>query len=141
MSTEVNKTAKRGYIAAFNAGDLTIFERLFHPEYVLRTAGMPDVRGPDALKQLVRTSFEAFSDIAIAIDDMVAEGDRVATRWTLRAVHTGPYMGVPATHGTISVSGIVIDRFVDGRILEAWENFDVLGMMQQLGAPDDNGSG
>jgi predicted ester cyclase len=74
------------------------------------------------------------SDIELDLDDMVAQGDKVVTRYTFRARHTGDFMGVQATHRRVSWSGIVIDRFVDGRIVEAWEIFDRYGLMQQLGA-------
>lgn len=129
-----NKAAKRSYFDAFNARDLTIFDRLFDPKYVLHSGGM-EVRGPDQLRTLVSGSFAAFADAKLVIDDMVAEGDKVATRWTLTGTHTGAFMGTAATQKQIVVSGTVIDRFVDGRIVEAWENFDMFGMTQQLGGP------
>jgi len=68
------------------------------------------------------------------VDDMVAEGDKVATRWTMRARHTGHFMGVAPTGRELAFSGTVIDRFVDGKVVEAWETVDMLGLMRQLGA-------
>ena len=134
MSTEEsNKAARRSYIEAFKAHDLSIFDRLFDPHYVIRYAGLADFRR-DELRGMVSGSFESLSEVELDVDDMIAHGDRVVTRFTFKAVHVGDFLGVPATHKRITWSGIVIDRFVDGRIVEAWEIFDRFGLMKQLGA-------
>ena len=79
------------------------------------------------------------SEAKLTVDDMVAEGDKVVTRWTMTALHSGEFMGVPPTNQLITMHGIIIDRFVDGRVAEAWESFDMYGLMTQLGAiPSDD---
>ena len=80
---------------------------------------------------MLRTTFP---DIDVSVDDLIAEGDRVVIRWTGTGTHSGEFMGVPATGVKISVTGIAIDRIEGGKIVEHWEQFDTLGMMQQLGA-------
>ena len=75
-----------------------------------------------------------FSDLHFTIDDMVAEGDQVVTRWTVRGTHTGPLMDMPPTGKSVTITGISIDRVKNGKIVEGWTEFDALGMMQQLGA-------
>ena len=70
----------------------------------------------------------------LAIDDQIAEGDRVVSRWTGTGTHQGEFMGVPATGNKVTVTGIGIDRIEGGKIVEHWEQFDAMGMMQQLGA-------
>ena len=93
MSVEgSNKAAKRSYFDAYRARDLTIFDRLFHPDYVIRAAGFEEIRR-DELSSLVSGSFDTLSDIELDLDDMVAEGDRVVTRYTFRARHTGNFHG------------------------------------------------
>jgi len=134
MSTEQNKAAKQRYIEAFNRRDLTAFPELFSAGYTLRATGFPEIHGPDELQRAVAVSFETLSDIRLTADDMVAEGDKVATRWTMRARHTGHFMGVAPTGRELAFSGTVIDRFVDGKVVEAWETVDMLGLMRQLGA-------
>jgi predicted ester cyclase len=134
MSTEQNKAAKWRYIEAFNRRDLTVFPELFSAGYTLRATGFPEIHGPDELQRAVAVSFETLSDIRLTADDMVAEGDKVATRWTVRARHTGHFMGVAPTGKELAFSGTVIDRFVDGKVVEAWETVDMLGLMRQLGA-------
>jgi steroid delta-isomerase-like uncharacterized protein len=121
MSTEGNKAAKRRYFEAFTTRDLTVFAKLFAPDYTLHTAGHPDVHGPEELKTMVSASFESLSEVRLIAHDMVAEDDKVATRWTLTAVQVGDFMGAATTGKPLSFSGVVIDRFVDGRIVEAWD--------------------
>lgn len=131
--TERNKAAKRRYIEAFNRRDLAAFDDLFAPEYVLHATGFPEIRGPEELRKAVAASLGALSGVQVIVDEMVAEGDRVATRWTLRARHTGTFMSVPATGRELAFSGTIIDRFVDGKVVEGWETVDMLGLMRQLG--------
>jgi predicted ester cyclase len=81
---------------------------------------------------MVAQSFSNLSDAILRVEDMVAEGDKVVTRWTMTATHSGEFMGVPPTDRRLTMSGIIIDRFVDGRVVEAWESFDMHGLMAQL---------
>lgn len=73
-------------------------------------------------------------DLQETIEDLLAEGDRVAYRVTLRGTHLGELLGIPATGRTIAVAGIVIDRIADGKIVEEWNQSDLLGLMRTLGA-------
>ena len=75
----------------------------------------------------------AFPDFHVTIEDQIAEGDRVATRWTMRGTHEGEFRGISPTGKQITVTGIGIFRFSDGKVVESWDNFDQLGMMRQLG--------
>ncbi len=138
---ERNKAAKRRYIEAFNQRDLSVIGDLFAPEYVLHATGYPEIRGPEQLRKVVAASLDALSDVRLTADDMVAEGDRVATRWTIRARHTGTFMDVPATGRELTFSGTLIDRFVDGNVVEGWETVDMLGLMRQLGTIPAAGEG
>ena len=83
---------------------------------------------------MVAGTLAALSDPIMIIEDMVAEGDRLATRWTLTAIHSGEFLGVPPTNKQITMNGMIIDRFVGGKVVEAWDSFDMYGVMQQLGA-------
>ena len=93
--------------------------------------------------QVGKMFWGAFSDSHYTIEDQVGEGDKVATRMTWRATHTGDFQGLPPTGKQIAVSGITITRIKDGKIVEHWPSIDQLGMMQQLGvipAPAQGGS-
>ncbi len=76
----------------------------------------------------------AFPDTQITVEDQIAEGDLVVTRWTARGTHQGELMGVPPSSNRATVEGITINRIADGKIAESWANYDALGMMQQIGA-------
>ncbi len=136
MDCERNKAAKRKYFDALNAQNLDAIDELFAPDYVLHMAGSPDLEGAERLKQMVAGSFTALSELRAQVEDMVGEGDKVVTRWTITAVHFGEFMGVPPTNRRLIMNGIIIDRFVDGRVVEAWESFDMHGLMAQLGATE-----
>jgi steroid delta-isomerase-like uncharacterized protein len=75
----------------------------------------------------------AFSDLQMTVEDQIAEGDMVVTRWTAVGTNDGDLPGMPASGRSSTVTGIGIDRIEDGKIVEAWGNWDTLGMMQQLG--------
>jgi predicted ester cyclase len=86
------------------------------------------------LKQTIAAAFAGSSDSRFTIDDMVAEGDKVVTRWTSMGTHSGVFMGVAATGKPLTLNGIRIDRIADGKIVEMWAQLDLLGLLQQLGA-------
>ncbi|MFZ0440426.1 MAG: ester cyclase, partial [Candidatus Sulfotelmatobacter sp.] len=87
-----------------------------------------------AYRQFLGAVLAAFPDGRWTIEDQVAEGDKVVTRWTFVGTHEGELMGIRPTNKKVAISGIMIDRVVGGRIAEEWEEPDTLGMMQQLGA-------
>ena len=134
MDAEANKAQKRRYIEGFNAQDLDMIDELFDPHYVLHVPGSPDLEGPEALKQMVAESLATLSEPVLTVDDMVAERNKVATRWTMTAIHSGDFMGVPPTDQRITMQGMVIDRFVGGKVVEGWDFFDMYGVMKQMGA-------
>ncbi len=103
------------------------------PGYIWHGPGQ-EVRGREGLRQLVAQYQAAFPDLAVTIEDLVAEGDQVVARWTARGTHQGELMGLAATGQPMSVSAISISRHAAGQIAEEWENFDQLGLLQQLGA-------
>ncbi len=75
-----------------------------------------------------------FPDLHITIEDIIAEGDKVATRATARGTHKGEFMNIPPTGKQVTVTSIAIQQIAGGKVVEVWVNIDHLGMMQQLGA-------
>ena len=101
--------------------------------------GLADVaggalRGPEGFKPFFRSFREAFPGIEVVVEDTVAEGDRVAARCTVRGQHRGDTLGIKATDNPVEFDGICIVRIREGKIVEAWNNFDFMSMFQQLGA-------
>ncbi len=90
-------------------------------------------RGAGRLAPIVATARSAFPDTHIRIEDQVAEGDLVATRYVFSGTQEGEMEGIPPTGNRVEFSGISIDRFSGGKLAETWDNYDALGMMQQLG--------
>jgi steroid delta-isomerase-like uncharacterized protein len=135
MSAEENKAHIREWVeTAWNRGDLTLANDLYAADYVYHDPASPmEVRGPEGIKGLVTMYRAALPDIHFAIEDMISEGDKVVWRWTARATHSGTLMGIPATGKQVTVTGIVISRFVGGKWTEDYNNWDTLGLLQQLG--------
>src|SRR5215208_6449007 len=93
-----------------------------------------DVRGIEGLKQFVSMIRSALPDLRITLEEDIAEGDKVVSRWGAQGTHQGELMGIAPTGNEIAITGITIHRIEDGKIVEEWENWDALGLMQQIGA-------
>lgn len=137
MTTEDNKTLVRRWTEeAWNKGNLSIVEEIYAATYVGHDPASPigDPVGPEGAKQFVATYRRAFPDTHITIEQLVAEGDTVVSRFTARGTHNGPLMDLAPTGKPVTVTGIGISRVAGGKIVEEWTNYDALGMLQQLGA-------
>ncbi len=137
MSVERNKETFRRYIEeVWKDENLDIADEVFADRYLSHQSdGTTLERGPEDVKKFVVEYRSAFSDIEDIVEDMIGEGDRVVTRWTLRVTHTGEFRGMPATGKRITITGIGIFRFSeDGEVVESWDSLDQLGMLRQLGA-------
>jgi len=135
MSTEENKAvARRVLKELFNQGDLDLVDEIIAPDFVQHDPAMSeDLRGPEEFKGYISMYRSAFPDIHIEVEDQLAEGDRVATRWTSTGTHEGELMGIASTGNRVTVAGMDISRISGGKIEESWSNYDLMGMMQQLG--------
>ncbi len=136
MSAEENKAIFRRYVEEVgNQGKLDLVDEIFDRYVSHQPDGHALERGPEDVRQFIDEFHQAFPDFHSTIDDQIAEGDKVATRWTMRGTHQGEFRGIAPTGKQITVTGIGIFRFSDeGKVVESWDNFDQLGMMQQLGA-------
>jgi predicted ester cyclase len=75
----------------------------------------------------------AFPDLRFTIEDQIVAGEKVATRWTAKGTNTGAFGPMPVTGRPIQISGLILDRVVDGKVVERWEQWDQMAMLQQLG--------
>ncbi len=135
MSLEENKAVvRRLFEEVINAGDLGAADELYAPDYAPGDDPVfGGARGPEAAKRLVAAYRAAHPDFSMTVEDELAEGDKVATRYTARGPHEGEVGGVAPTGRRFEVSGICIHRVVDGRITESWWQANELGMLRQLG--------
>jgi predicted ester cyclase len=128
-----NKAVIRRFFEAFSANDQVSMKGVLAPELVAYTHGDPNPKGRDSMLQSIR-DWNAIFETHFTIDEQIAEGDKVATRLTMRAIHNGgEYMGFPPTGKQAEVSGISIETIKDGKIVERQVSSDWHGMMQQLG--------
>jgi steroid delta-isomerase-like uncharacterized protein len=135
MTAEMNKAiARRWSEELWGKGDLAVADEIVAPDYVRHDAGDPfPAHGPEDVKRIVRMLRGMLPDLRIEIEDMIAEGDRVVTRYNGLATDTRGYMGHPPTGRTIRAPAIQIFRFSDGKIVESWAVRDDLGTLRQLG--------
>jgi steroid delta-isomerase-like uncharacterized protein len=141
VQPEENKAVIRRFLKDFfEGGNLDLADELFDPDYVLHDPAVPEeVRGPEGIKQYVSMYCSAYPDTHFTVEDQIAEGDRVVTRWTGQGTHQGELMGISPTGNQVTVTGIEFDRVSDGKMQETWVNYDALGMMQQLGVASQQG--
>ncbi|GAA5179060.1 ester cyclase [Rugosimonospora acidiphila] len=131
MSTEDNKALVRRYIETWNRGDLPGMAEFWSPDMVHHTR--MGSHGFNAVLNIVSGFMTAFPDLQFEIVDLVADGDRVASRMIARATHTGEYMGMPATGKPVECSVFGIARVAGGKLVEHWGVTDELHLMQQVG--------
>ena len=118
-----------------NGRNLALAERLFSPEHTYHDPGSPGVAaGPRGMKDLIGTYKCAVEDARWTVNAMFGHGDLIVTRWTGSGTQTGELFGIRPTGKTVSVDGIWIHRVDGGQIVESWNCWDTLGMLQQLGA-------
>jgi steroid delta-isomerase-like uncharacterized protein len=134
MTTEENKAKQRRiWEEVFNKGDLSAVGELMANDYVYHGPMGMEYKGPEGFRQMVTMMRAAFPDLHITIEDMVAEGDKVVSYYTMTGTHKGEYMGIAPTGKQVTMTGIVIVRWVGGKEVEAGGVGDILSMMQQLG--------
>ena len=136
MSVELNKAVLRREVEELynHTGNLDVVEEIFSPDYVSHEPASGEVRGIEGARQFAATFRGAFPDLENTIEDMVAEGEKVVMRFRGSGTHLGETEAFgPPTGNRMEITGITIKRLTDGKIVEAWTNFDALGMMQQLG--------
>ena len=134
MSAEENKAnQRRVFEEVLNKGNIEIIPELFTPDYFMRSPLGMEVKGPEGFKQLTTMFHTALPDFHCTIDDMFAEGDKVATRFTITGTFRGEMMGITPTGKKATIAAIVITRWEGDKEVEAWESLDTLGFYQQLG--------
>ena len=125
---------QRTWVEGMNRGDVSAADRAFAPHCVIHINGSPEPNlSLGGFKEMVSGLLAAFPDLRFTNEDQVVAGDRVATRWTAEGTHSGPFGPVPATGRRIQIGGLALDRVVDGKVVERWEQWDQMGMLQQLG--------
>ncbi len=138
MSAEENKEkARRLLEEAFGEGKVELVDDLLDPNFVCYDPNSEagEIRGADTIKGEIEYFRTAVPDLTYTVEDQIAEGEKVVSRYTATGTHEGEYFGVAGTGNRIEMSGIQIDRFDEnGKMVEEWPEYDLLGAMRQIGA-------
>jgi steroid delta-isomerase-like uncharacterized protein len=138
MSEKNKALIQRWFQEVWNQGDSKVIDELLAEDAVIHglvdASGNP-VTGLPAFHEFHSQFRGAFPNINVSVDDVIADGDRVVARCSVRGTHTGDHLGFAPTDATIQFGGIAIVRIKDGKIIEAWNQFDFLTMNKQLGVP------
>ena len=125
---------ERTWVEGMNRGDVSAADRAFAPDCVVHINGSPEPNlSLGGFKEMMSGLLAAFPDLRLTIEDQIVAGDKVATRWTAEGTNSGPFGPVAATGRRIQTSGLILDRVVNGKVVERWEQWDQMAMLQQLG--------
>jgi steroid delta-isomerase-like uncharacterized protein len=138
VSAKENKEkARRLMEEAFGQGKVEVIDEVLHSDFVCYDPNSEsgEIRGAETVKGEIEYFRNAVPDLTYTVEDQVAEGDKVVSRYTISGTHQGEFFGIPGSGKHIEISGINIDRFDEsGKLVEEWPEYDLLGAMQQMGA-------
>ncbi len=133
MTMEENKTLLRQFIDASNAGDSAVWDKLCAPEFVMHVNMMDDMTLEQS-KQFAKALRVAFPDRFFSIEDMIAEDNKIAVRYTWQGTHKGVFRGIAPTGKRVTLAIFEIDRISNGKFIETWMGVDFADLMAQIGA-------
>jgi steroid delta-isomerase-like uncharacterized protein len=140
----LSEASRRLFEQSFNEGNFELIDQLVAPDAVnhdpAETPELRGLRGPEVLKRTASMYRAAFPDVRVTVDDVIASDDKVVLRWRSEGTHRGELAGLAPTGARASVTGISIDRWKDGKVVESWNEWDNLGLARQLGAAPPEGS-
>jgi steroid delta-isomerase-like uncharacterized protein len=136
---DIKAFVRRWFEELWNTGNVAIADELLAPTYMGHDPTWPDLApGPEGVKRFVTKYRSAFPDFHFTIEDQIAEGGyalgEVMTRWMAQGTHQGSFMSLPPSGKPVMMTGISVHRIVDNRIVESWHEYNILGMLHQLGA-------
>jgi steroid delta-isomerase-like uncharacterized protein len=137
MSIEINEQLLRQWVEeGWNNGNLALVDQIFSPDHIMHDPSLPEQKlvGQEPFKSFVGAFRSAMPDLHVTVEDLVAQGDKIAWRWTITGTQKGEMMGVGPSGNSVKVTGIIISRFENGLWAEDWVRWDTLGFLQQLGA-------
>ena len=139
MSIEPNKAVARRFNDEIanepdEAARVAAVDALFASDFVAYRSGHVAFTGRDRMREFARSAPRIYGRMHVALDDLIAEGDKVAARWTLTGMHEGELLGIPPTGKPLTITGINIYQIADGQIVALWAEEDFLGALRQMGA-------
>ena len=134
MSREINQAALGKFAEAVNTGNFDLFEQVVAPNCVDHDPAAGQVAGPSGYRTFFSGMRAAFPDMSVALETMVADEDSIAFAYTLTGTHKGLLMGIPPSGKKVTVRGLQISKFKDGKMVERWGSSDELTLLKQIGA-------
>jgi steroid delta-isomerase-like uncharacterized protein len=137
MSEENKERVRRFLEEGFGQGKTELVDELLRSDFVCYDPNSEsgEIRGMDTIKGEIEYFHSAVPDLTFRVEDQVAEGDKVVSRYTATGTHQGEFFGVAGSGNRIEMTGIQIDRFDEsGKMIEEWPEYDLLGAMRQMGA-------
>jgi steroid delta-isomerase-like uncharacterized protein len=134
MSKEANLATLGKFAEAVNTGKFELFKEAVSAENVDHDPAAGQVQGPEGYRTFFSGLRNAFSDLSVTLDTMVADDDSIAFAYTLTGTQDGPLDGLAPTGRKVKIRGLQISKFKDGKMVERWGSSDELGLLQQLGA-------
>jgi predicted ester cyclase len=131
MTKQERDLGRRWFEEVWNKGRREAIAEMLAPAAVLHEAGIDSV-GAEGFYPLFDRLSATFSEINVSVDDVMVDGDKICVRWSFSGKHTGGGLGFAATGMVVRTTGITIVRVSDGMLIEGWQNWDMLGMMQQI---------
>jgi steroid delta-isomerase-like uncharacterized protein len=139
MQAENNKLTMNRFLEFINTASEALAEELISPDAIFYVPGRPDpMHGPSGYLGIIHMMRSGFPDIQWTLDEIIAENDQVAARYTMHGTHKSTFFGVPPTGKSIEIGAINFYRFSDGQIIEEFGQPDLLGLLQQIGAVPAN---
>lgn len=133
MSEQNKQIVRRVLEEIWQNGNVALIDALYAPDFFNHTLAPDQVQSLEMEKQMVQRFRSAFPDFRMIIDDLLADGDKVALRGGWRGTHEGEFMGMAPTHQRVIVTEMAIFRLAGGQLAELWANTDQLGLLRQLG--------
>lgn len=136
MSAEQNKATMQRLYDVIAGGNLNVIDEIIASSMIdhEELPGISGENGREMFRNFLIVLRDAFPDLSVEVHDMIAEGDTVASRITMRGTHQGKFLGIPASGNQMNMGVIDITRFADGKAVEHWGQSDSLGLLQQIGA-------
>ena len=135
MQADDNKKLMRRFVEFINTASEQLAVELIHSKATFHVPGRPEpMVGPAGYLAIIEMMRDGFPDIQWSLEELVAEADKVAARFTMRGTHRGPFLGVPPTGRSITVAALNLYKFADGKVVEKFGQPDLLGLLQQIGA-------
>jgi predicted ester cyclase len=129
--SQAEALAQRWASAGVAKGEVEVFDELLSAD-AIDHSGSTDVRSVEGFKVRTRAVHAAFTDIAVVVEDLLVDRDKIAWRWTLTGTHHGPFLGASPTGRRVTLTGINIQRVANGVVVEHWSNADQLGLLRQV---------